>query len=131
MTIERFRIDGAAIGTIDDLYDQLNALLMADEDWRMGANLDALDDVLYRFDHDLARAPHAEFVWDGHAHSERALGLETTRRWLEAKLDRPGMFNESGIRRQLEQLLDGEGKTYFEIVCQVFGDHPGVRLDLR
>lgn len=120
------RIDGAAIHGIADLYTQLDALLMADASWTLGPSLDALHDVLHRFD----GAP-ATFVWTDHAHSREALGLEATRRWLQAKLDQPGRFDRLRIRRQLDALLTGSGTTYFEVVLEVFADHPDIRLELR
>ncbi|QMU97629.1 ribonuclease inhibitor [Microbacterium esteraromaticum] len=121
-----FRIEGDRIDTIDDLYAQLNALLMADEDWTLGSSLDALDDVLYQFD-----TNGAVFVWADHEHSRESLGLATTRRWLEDKLSRPDIFNAQGIRHQRDALLRGEGKTYFEIVQEIFASHRNVRLELR
>jgi RNAse (barnase) inhibitor barstar len=127
--VERFRIDGAAIASIDDLYDQLNDLLMAEEDWRMGASLDALNDVLYRFED--ASEPAATFVWADHEHSRQALGVAATREWLQGKLGRPGVFDGERIRGQLAALEAGSGRTYFDLVVEVFTGHPGVRLELR
>ena len=127
--MERFRIDGAAIASIDDLYDQLNDLLMAEEDWRMGASLDALNDVLYRFED--GSAPVATFVWAGHEHSREALGVAATREWLQGKLGRPGVFDGERIHSQLSALADGSGRTYFDLVVEVFTGHAGIRLELR
>ncbi|GAA4188674.1 hypothetical protein GCM10022219_03220 [Microbacterium oryzae] len=127
--MEIFRVDGAAIASIDDLYEQLNDLLMTGEDWRMGASLDALDDVLYRFES--APEPAAMFIWADHERSRQALGVAATREWLQGKLDRPGVFDDQRIRRQLTALAAGSGPTYFDLVVEVFAGHPGVRLELR
>jgi len=124
--VNRFRIDGAAIHGIDDLYEQLDALLMADEEWRLGPSLDALHDVLHRFD----RAP-AAFVWTDHAHSRAALGVDATRRWLQGKLDPTGRFDQARIRADLDALEAGTGATYFELVLEVFAQHPAIALELR
>lgn len=128
--MEQFRIEGARIATIPDLYIQLNAQLMEDAGWRMGASLDALNDVLYRFHKGTAEAPAAELIWADHAQSRSTLGFEATREWLEQKLTRPDAFNVEGIQRQLDNLLAGAGPTYFDLVLEVFADHPGVRLTL-
>lgn len=125
-----FRIEGARIDTIEDLYAQLNALLMTEEDWELAASLDALDDVLYRFSPRSTAGP-AVFVWADHAHSRDSLGREATKRWLEDKLRHPDSFNVRTIRAQRDALIAGEGKTYFEIVQEVFAAHePDVRLEL-
>ncbi|WP_146796910.1 ribonuclease inhibitor [Agrococcus baldri] len=121
-----YRIEGAAVHGIADLYAQLDALLMADASWTLGPSLDALHDVLHRFD-----GEGATFVWADHEHSREALGVEETRRWLQAKLDQPGRFDQPRIRRQLDELLAGTGTTYFELVLEVFAEHPGIRLELR
>jgi hypothetical protein len=126
-----FLIEGARIDTIEDLYAQLNALLMVDEGWELGASLDALDDVLYRFSPSDAAGP-ALFIWADHDHSRASLGRATTRRWLEGKLRHPDVFDVSAIRAQRDALMSGEGKTYFEIVQEVFAAHqPDVRLELN
>jgi hypothetical protein len=101
---------------------------MADEDWRMGSSLDALDDVLHRFDR--GDGPSVVLEWRDHARSREALGVPATRAWLAAKLERPG-FDTARIQRQLDALDAGTGPTYFELVLQVIADHPGVRLELR
>lgn len=116
-----YRIDGSRIEKIDDLYDQLNDLLMADEDWRLGPSLDALNDVLWN----VPTTPEAKarFVWTDHAHSRETLGVDATRAWLEAKLIPTGRFDVPRIRRQLTDLDAGRGKTYFDLVLDVFADH--------
>jgi hypothetical protein len=109
----------------------LNALLMKDEGWELGASLDALDDVLYRFSPSEAAGP-ALFIWADHHHSRESLGRATTRQWLEGKLRRPDVFDVSTIGAQRDALMSGEGKTYFEIVQEVFAAHqPDVLLELN
>lgn len=40
-------IEGASINDIASLYVEINRVFMADEDWQLGASLDALDDLLH------------------------------------------------------------------------------------
>lgn len=54
--------------------------------------------------------------------------METTRQWLQAKLDTPGSFNTQAIARQLQALQQGEGPTYFEIVVQIIASHRQITL---
>ena len=126
---QTFRIDGTRIDSIADLYAQLNDLLMRDDDWDLGPSLDALNDVLYRFDPRTGHAP-AVFVWENHAHSRERLGVAATLEWLESKLARPETFNAETIIAQRDALLEGHGQTYFDLVCEIFADHPYVRLEL-
>jgi RNAse (barnase) inhibitor barstar len=123
-----YQLDGAGVNSIDDLYVELDRLLMTDENWQLGASLDALNDALFRVE---GEAEPARFVWTDHADSREALGQDATERWLRGKLERPEVFNQSLIRRQLDDLHSGQGKTYFELVLEVFAGHPRIELELR
>ncbi|WP_181452167.1 hypothetical protein [Stenotrophomonas maltophilia] len=54
--------------------------------------------------------------------------METTRQWLQAKLDTPGSFNTQAIAHQLQALQRGEGPTCFEIVMEIFTSHRQITL---
>lgn len=129
--MKQYRIDGAAVHGISDLYEQFNRELMADQDWRLGSSLDGLNDVLYRIDSEIREGVPATFVWLDHAHSRDALGFEETQRWLSNKLAQPSSFNQGRIQSELEELQNGIGKTYFEIILEIFADHPLIELQLR
>lgn len=129
--MKKYRIDGAEVQGIADLYEQFNRELMADEDWRLGASLDALNDILYRVDGEIRDGEPATFVWNDHAHSRETLGFEETQRWLQNKLSQPNSFNQQRIQSDLDDLRNGLGKTYFELILEVFADHPLIELQLR
>ncbi|EED40337.1 hypothetical protein SSKA14_3357 [Stenotrophomonas sp. SKA14] len=127
MTIT-LQIEGTAIDDIAGLYAEINRVFMAGEDWQLGPSLDALDDLLYGAYGALAGHPQATVIWRDVAHSRAALGADATRQWLQAKLDTPGTFNAQAIARQLQALQRGEGKTYFEIVMDIFASHRQITL---
>jgi len=122
------QIEGTAIVDIPSLYAEINRIFMADADWQLGPSLDALDDLLYGGHGALAGHESATVVWRDIDHSREALGLETTRAWLEDKLRQPGTFNAETIGRQLDALQRGEGQTYFDIVMEIFASHPDITL---
>ncbi|WP_303638388.1 barstar family protein [Stenotrophomonas tuberculopleuritidis] len=122
------QIEGAAINDIASLYAEINRVFMAGEDWQLAPSLDALDDLLYGGYGALAGQAQATLIWRDIAHSRTALGMETTRQWLQAKLDTPGSFNTQAIARQLQALQQGEGTTYFEIVMEIFSGHRQITL---
>ncbi|PSD47467.1 ribonuclease inhibitor [Stenotrophomonas maltophilia] len=109
-------IEGASINDIASLYVEINRVFMADEDWQLGASLDALDDLLHGGYGALAGHAIATVVWRDIAHSRDALGREATRAWLQSKLAQGGRFNGAAIHAQLTALALGQGQTYFEIV---------------
>lgn len=129
--MKEYRIDGTEVNDISALYEQFNREFMADADWRMGRSLDALNDILYGVDSTIRDGEPAALIWNDHSHSRESLGFEETQRWLLDKLSRPGSFDQRRIQSDLDALRDGTGKTYFELVLEVFADHPLIELRLQ
>lgn len=129
--MKQYLINGAEVHGISDLYEQFNRELMAEEDWRLGSSLDGLNDVLYRVDSEIRDGDPAVFLWTDHALSRDALGFDETQRWLQNKLTQPTSFNQQRIQSDLDELRNGAGKTYFELILEVFADHPLIELELR
>lgn len=125
-----FMIDGAAVHDIPSLYDELNRVFMADEDWRLGPSLDALDDLLYGGFGALHGAGSITIRWIDHAASRRALGRDATIEYYRAKLRHPETFNAAHFREKLDDVEAGRGQTYFDIVLEVFAGHPEIELVL-
>jgi RNAse (barnase) inhibitor barstar len=124
-------IEGSRVTDIASFYAELDRLVMADEDWTLGASLDALDDLLYGGIGALVGDDAVVFEWVDSERSREALGVEATAAWLRGKLDRPDVFAVTLLRTQLADLEAGIGKTYFELILDVFADHPDVTLHLR
>lgn len=122
---------GSAINDIPSFYSEINRVFMAGEDWQLGHSLDALDDMLYGGHGVLAGHESATVIWQDIEQTRSALGEETTRTWLKAKLDSEGTFNVRTIAAQLEALDAGEGQTYFQIVMEIFAAHPRIQLEGR
>lgn len=124
-------IEGSRIQGIADFYAQLNALVMQSEDWELGPSLDGLNDLLYGGIGALVGVDRPRFVWRDHEVSRAALGRPATEEWLLAKLSQPTAFDHQRISAQLAELRAGEGPTYFELIRQVFSEHPNVELVLE
>ncbi|MGY5317924.1 ribonuclease inhibitor [Neomicrococcus lactis] len=123
-------MDGSRIHRIPDFYDQLNALMERDKTFLLAPSLDALNDALYEFSPHGALTPTVEFHWIDHELSKQALSYETTLAWLQEKASQPDRFNQELIAQQINDLKTGKGKTYFEIILEIFADHPYVKLVL-
>lgn len=120
-------IDGSNIHDIPSFYDEINRVFMADETWKLGASLDALDDLLYG-GYGAARGHDTVVLtWLDMDRSRTALGVSATRAYYLEKLGKP-QFNQTLLRAQLEALETGTGKTYFDIVMEIFGSHPNIEL---
>lgn len=126
-----FTIEGGAVRDIASLYDELNRVFMAGEDWRLGDSLDALDDMLYGGYgslHDAQRP--VRIVWRDHEASRRALGIPATVDYYREKLRHPEVFNTARFERSLAELEAGTGPTYFDLVTEVFAGHDDLELVL-
>ena len=122
---------GADIHDIPSLYDEINRVFMAGEDWRLGPSLDALDDMLHGGFGAIEGAEPVTLVWEGFGRMKDVLGLETTRAFLKRKLDQPETFNADLIRGQLDALERGEGQTYLDIVVEIIAGHANIELVRR
>lgn len=124
-------LQGNDIRDITSFYDEINRVFMVGVDWRLGESLDALNDLLYGGYGALLDCESAEVIWLDHRIAREALGTEATRQWLQHKLDRPEAFAAAGSTAQLGALEAGTGPTYFDLVLDVFADHPAITLALR
>jgi RNAse (barnase) inhibitor barstar len=123
------RIDGTRITDIPSFYDEVNRVFMADESWALGQSLDALDDLLYGGYGALHGADSARVEWTDHEQSRRGLGREATIAYHAAKLENPA-YDADRARSAIAELEAGRGRTYVDIVLEIFADHPGIELVL-
>ncbi|MGY0612937.1 MULTISPECIES: barstar family protein [unclassified Luteimonas] len=121
-------LDGNRIHDIPSFYAEINRVFMTGVDWQLGPSLDALHDMLHGGYGVLEGEAPVTLVWTHFEASRVALGIDTTRQYLLAKLEQPGRFDFDRIRRQLDALEAGEGQTYFEIVLEIIGAHPNITL---
>ncbi|MGE4322284.1 MAG: ribonuclease inhibitor [Sphingobium sp.] len=102
---------------------------MADEAWRLGQSLDALDDMLYGGYGAAQGGGSIILIWRQMEKNRFDLGVEATRAYLEAKLDQPDRFDIARVRGALAALDAGDGPTYFDIIGQILAGHP--RIEVR
>ncbi|WP_029289886.1 barstar family protein [Cellulomonas sp. HZM] len=122
-------IEGSHVRDIRTFYDELNRVFMADEDWRLGQSLDALADMLHGGFGALLDDPAPVVVWRDHPASRAALGVQATRGWIASRASRPG-YDPARLQADLDELERG-GRTYFDIVLEIFGEYPEIELRLE
>ncbi|MDR7069804.1 RNAse (barnase) inhibitor barstar [Pseudoxanthomonas japonensis] len=121
-------LDGRRIHDIPSFYDEINRVFMAGVDWTLGPSLDALDDLLYGGYGALGGDAPVTLVWTHFAASRDALGVETTRQYLLAKLAHPERINTAHFQHALDALGAGNGQTYCDIVLEIIAAHPNITL---
>ncbi len=128
MTHIELKIDGNRIRDIPSFYMEINSVFMSGEEWQLGPSLDALDDMLNGGYGALNGVEAVTLIWKGLKQTREALGVAATRALYLSKLDQPSVFNVAKIRRDIEELDQGTGPTYFEIVMQIFDEHPYIKI---
>ena len=119
----RIVIEGGNIRDIAGFYEEINRVFMVGESWTLGPSLDALNDMLYGGYGVLVGMETAIIEWRDMAETRSALGVDATLAFLEERAALRPMFNGSPVEDQVAALRLGHGKTYFDIVMDVFADH--------
>lgn len=123
-----FTINGNNISDIASFYNEINRVFMAEEDWKLGLNLDALNDMLYGGYGAIKGGQPVTLIWQNMEKSRADLGFDVTRNFYRSKLQNPELFDCRKIKKDLAELERGTGATYFEIVLQIIADHPNIKL---
>ena len=124
-------IDGAAIRDIPSFYDEINRVFMTGETWKLGASLDALNDMFHGGYGAIEGDEPVTLIWRDMERNRADLGIEATREFYRRKLERPEIFDVERVARDLDALEAGAGPTFFDIVLQVLADHPNIALVAR
>lgn len=117
----------------DDLsgfYEEVSDVLMKNQDWKIGT-LDGFNDILYGGFGVFENDEEIEIIWKNSEKSRKDLGLKTTLDFLENKLKMPEIYNVQLISQQKENLLNGKGKTLFEILIEIMESHQNIQLKLK
>jgi hypothetical protein len=121
-------IIGRGIHDIPAFYAEINRVFMAGEDWTLGESLDGLDDMLRGGYGAIKGRETIMLVWRDIAVARCSLGVKATRGFLQAKLERPDLYDAERIGRQIFQLESGTGQTYFETILEIIAEHPNIHL---
>lgn len=122
-------IEGSRINDIPSFYEEINRVFMTGEDWKLGNSLDAFNDLLYGGFGALHGNETVTLIWRDMHYSKEALGLETTRKYYEAKLLPGSPYDKNIARQKLEELHKGIGQTYFDILMEIISEHSNIHLE--
>lgn len=114
-------INGSHFSTLEGFYDEVSQLFMNNENWKIGT-LDGFNDVLYGF--------KGGIIWKDSQKSKDDLGFDSTKKFYENKILQGKPFNVDLIQQKLNELIDGNGQTLFEILIEIIKSHKNIQLIL-
>ena len=114
-------INGSHFSDLLGFYEEVSDVLMKDADWKVGT-LDGFDDILYGF--------QGEIIWKDSQKSREDLGFNLTKEFYENKIKQGKPFNVELIQQKLDDLIDGNGQTLFEILIEILESHQNITLIL-
>ena len=103
---------------------------MQDSDWQVGT-LDGFDDVLYGGFGVFENIDQFEIIWKDSQKSKEDLGFDLTKEFYENKIKQGKPFNINLAQQKLDELLDGNGQTLFEILIEIIKSHKNISLILK
>jgi len=114
-------INGSHFSNLAGFYEEISQLFIENEDWKVGT-LDGFDDILYGIETDI--------TWKESQKSKEDLGFNLTKEFYENKIRQGKPFNVGLIQQKLDELIDGNGQTLFEILIEIIESHKNITLIL-
>lgn len=114
-------INGSHFSNLEAFYEEASLLFLKDEDWKVGT-LDGFDDILYGY--------VGEIIWKDSRKSKQDLGFDLTKQFYENKIRQGKPFNVTLIQQKLDDLINGNGQTLFEILIEIIESHKNITLIL-
>ncbi len=126
--MKKIIIEGKNINNIETFYQEVNRVFMSQENWKIAQSLDAFNDLLYRSFGEIKGKEKIQLIWKDIEQNQKSLGFQTTLEFYQNKLKSPEIFNRKFVQRKIDELHNGVGLTFFEIVLEIISDHDNIIL---
>jgi len=126
--MKKIIIEGKNINNIETFYDEVNRVFILDEHWKIAQSLDAFNDMLYGSFGDIKGKEKIQLIWKDMEQNQKSLGFQTTLEFYQNKLKSPEIFNRKFVLSKIDELHNGVGLTFFEIVLEIIANHDNIML---
>lgn len=123
---QEFILNGNNFNDLKGFYIEIYKLMTLYENWEPSHNLDALNDMLYS-----GFGEEAILIWKKSEKSKIDLGTEATINFYQNKINQGKPFNVEWAKEKLTEIHSGKGQTLFEIIKEIFTEHPKIELILE
>ena len=101
---------------------------MSQENWKIAQSLDAFNDMLYGSFGEIKGKEKIQLIWKDIEQNQKSLGFQTTLEFYQNKLKSPEIFNHKFVLSKIDELHNGVGLTFFEIILEIIADHENIIL---
>ena len=126
--IKKIIIEGKNINNIETFYEEVNRVFMLHENWKIAQSLDAFNDMLYGSFGEIKGKEKIQMIWKDMEQNQKSLGFQTTLEFYQNKLKSPEIFNRKFVLSKIDELHNGVGLTFFEIILEIIADHENIIL---
>ena len=126
--MKKIIIEGKNINNIETFYEEVNRVFMLHENWKIAQSLDAFNDMLYGSFGEIKGKEKIQLIWKDMEQNQKSLGFQTTLEFYQNKLKSPEIFNRKFVLSKIDELHNGVGLTFFEIVLEIISDHDDIIL---
>ena len=126
--MKKIIIESKNINNIKTFYEEVNRVFMSQENWKIAQSLDAFNDLLYGSFGEIKGKEKIQLIWKDIEQNQKLLGFQTTLEFYQNKLKSPEIFNRKFVQSKIDELHDGVGPTFFEIVLEIISDHDNIIL---
>lgn len=126
--MKKIIIEGKNINNIETFYEEVNRVFMSNEHWKIAQSLDAFNDMLYGSFGEIKGKEKIQLIWKDIEKNQKSLGFQTTLDFYQNKLKSPEIFNQNFVINKINELENGLGLTFFEIVLEIIADHDNIIL---
>ena len=126
--MKKIIIEGKNINNIEIFYEEVNRVFMSHENWKIAQSLDAFNDMLYGSFGEIKGKEKIQLIWKDIEQNQKSLGFQTTLEFYQNKLKSPEIFNQKLVLSKIDELHNGVGLTFFEIILEIITDHENIIL---
>jgi len=124
-------INGENFSNLQEFYDEVEAQLTKNLDWKIGRNLSAFNDVL-RGGFGLHEYEEPLYLkWINLSKSKMDFGWTATIKYLEDKLKNCHPTNVESVLADLEYAKNKNGQTLYEIILGIISEHEHIQFDKK
>ena len=124
-------IDGNNFANLTEFYDEVENKLTKGLDWKIGRNLDALNDVLRGGFGIHAYEEPILIRWINADKSKKDLGQSETIKYIEQMLKKCHASNIPSVKKDLKKVKDGKGEMLFEAIVGIARGHEHIELKIE